>query len=140
MKEIDRPASAQVTATPRPVTAPRQVRRPILHELREAPAGGAQRGLRLQAATVKRPVSQETPVTRSSVVAVSPLHGLALTPTGASVFGAPDVDAGGAVCVCSEDDPHPESAKRIAAVPISVAVVPIRADFSRGAIDGSPPI
>jgi hypothetical protein len=133
MKEIDRPASAQVTATPRSVIAPRQISRPILQELREAPAGGVQRGSRLQAATVKRPVSQETPVTRSSVVAVSPPQGLALTPTGASVFGAPEVGAGGDVCVGSEDDPHPESARRIAAVPI-------RADFSCGAIDGSPPI
>ena len=39
MKATERPGAAQVTATPRSVTAPRQMNLPTLHDVREAPFG-----------------------------------------------------------------------------------------------------
>ena len=115
-KEIERPASAQVTAMPRSVAAPRHVSPPTLQEVREAPAGEEQLLSWLQAVTIERPAAQGTPVTRISLAAAEcPLQLCALTPTGASDLGAVEVDAGGsAVCVLSDEEPHPPIATAIA--------------------------
>ena len=87
MKATERPGAAQVTATPRSVTAPRQMNLPSLQDVREAPSGAEQSPFLYQPATSERPSSQETPVTRTSPLEPAASQLLALTPIGASCPG-----------------------------------------------------
>jgi hypothetical protein len=113
MKATERPGAAQVTATPRSVTAPRQTNVPSLQNIREAFSGAVQSPFSCQPETSERPSSQETPVTRTPLLE-PPSQALALTPTGASCPGAVEVEAGGAALspalVSSEEDPQPAAA------------------------------
>src|SRR3954454_13640668 len=97
MKATERPGAAQVTATPRSVTALRQMNLPSLQDVLEAPSGAEQRRSLCQPATSERPSSQETPVTRTSPPDELPSQTLALTPIGASGPGVVEVEADGAV-------------------------------------------
>ena len=112
MKATERPGAAHVTATPRPVIAPRQMNLPSLQDVREAPFGAEHSPFSCQPATSVRPRSQETPVTRTSPLEPLPSQALALTPSGASCPGVVEVEAGGAVgslapVVSSEEEPQP---------------------------------
>src|SRR6476469_3880454 len=107
MKATERPGAAQVTATPRSVTAPRQMNPPTLQDIREAPSGAEQPVFLCQPATSERPNSQETPVTRTSPLEPVASQLLALTPTGASCPGVVEVGAvvSLAPVVSSEEEP-----------------------------------
>lgn len=129
MKATERPGAAQVTATPRSVTAPRQMNLPSLQDPREAFLGAEQSLFLCQPATSERPSSQETPVTRTSPLEPLPSQSFALTPIGASPAGVVEGEAGGTVIslapVVSSEEPQPAAAiaARMASAAIAIAYV-----------------
>src|SRR3954470_22122675 len=110
MKATERPGAAQVTATPRSVTSPRQTNLPSLQNIREAFSGAVQLPFLCQPETSERPSSQETPVTRTPPLEPVAPQPLALTPIG-PLPGVVEVEACGAVVspvpVSSEEEPQP---------------------------------
>ncbi len=89
MKATERPGAAQVTATPRSVTALRQMNPPTLQDIREALAGNEQSPFFCQPVTSERPSSQETPVTRTSPPEPMTSQLVDRTPTGAPAHSPP---------------------------------------------------
>jgi uncharacterized membrane protein len=81
-KATERPGPAQRTASPRSVRAPRQVRPPTLHEVRET-SGGEHSPLSDQSTVVRPATAQETPAARTSATDPGPSwHCFAWAPSG----------------------------------------------------------
>lgn len=134
MNATDLPGAAQVTATPRSVTALRQTR-PWTRQLpREAASGIVQFSALTQEEATLRPSAQPTPVTRtaSTPFPAAP-HAFARVPAGAPEGAAPvdSVLAGTVVSVpvSSEEEPQPANAAAVART-TAIRVIDARKGFT----------